>query len=117
MLTSFLLSVPNHRIDYQSLKEYFYRGQYDNNKAVLHTIVSGSYGKCLYAEIAKKLEKISRNNKNWSTRKSDTMRNTFAVESEQNSVGNDLREEMDQMRTDLCLVFKHVVGMRKRKIR
>ena len=31
--TSFLRSVPNHRIDDESLKEYFYRGQDDNNKA------------------------------------------------------------------------------------
>ena len=33
--TSFLRSVPNHRIDDESLKEYFYVGQDDNNKAVL----------------------------------------------------------------------------------
>ena len=33
--TSFLRSVPNHRVDNESLKEYFYRGQDDNNKAVL----------------------------------------------------------------------------------
>ena len=41
---SFLRSVPNHRIDDESLKEYFYRGQDDNNEAVLDTIASGSYG-------------------------------------------------------------------------
>ena len=51
--TSFLRSVPNHRIDDESLKEYLYRGQDDNdNKAVLDTIVGGSCGKCPYAEIA-----------------------------------------------------------------
>ena len=33
--TSFLRSVQNHRIDDESLKEYFYRGQDDNNKAML----------------------------------------------------------------------------------
>ena len=77
--TSFLRSVPNHRIDDESLKEYFYRGHDDNNKAVLDTIVGGSYGEFPYADIAKKLEKISRNNKAWSTRKSDTRRNTFVV--------------------------------------
>ena len=61
--TSFLRSVPNHRIDDESLEEYFYRGQDDNNKAVLDTIAGGYYGECPYAEIAEKLEKISRNNK------------------------------------------------------
>ena len=61
--TSFLRSVPNHRIDDESLKEYLYQGQDDNNKAVLDTIVGGSYGECPYAEIAEKVKKISRNNK------------------------------------------------------
>ena len=61
--TSFLRSVPNHRIDDESLKEYFYRGQDDNNKAALDTIAGGSYGECRYVEIAKKVEKISQNNK------------------------------------------------------
>ena len=51
--TSFLRSVPNHRIDDESLKEYFYRGQDDNNNAMLDTIASGSYGECPYAEILK----------------------------------------------------------------
>ena len=59
IFTLFLRSVPNYRIDDESLKEYFYRGQGDNNKAVLDTIVGGSYVECPYAEIAEKLEKIS----------------------------------------------------------
>ena len=67
--TLFLRSVLNHLIDDESLKEYFYQGQEDNNKAVLDTIADGSYGQCPYAEIAEKLEKISQNNKAWSTRK------------------------------------------------
>ena len=74
----------NNHIDDESLKEYFYRGQDDNNKAVLDTIVGGSYGECPYTEIAEKIEKISRNNKAWSTRKSDTGRNTFTVPSTHN---------------------------------
>ena len=54
--TSFLRSVPNHRIDNESLKEYFYQGQDDNNnnnKAVLDTIVGGSYGEGLMLRLLK----------------------------------------------------------------
>ena len=53
--TSFLRSVPNHRIDDESLKKYFYRGMDDNNNVVLDTIAGGSYEECSYNEIAKKL--------------------------------------------------------------
>ena len=81
-------SVPNHRIDDESPKEY--RGQDDNNKAVLNTIAGGSYGECPYAEIAEKLEIISRNNKVWSTRKSDTGRITFTVQSTHNPTTNEI---------------------------
>ena len=60
---SFVRSVPNHRIDDESLKEYLYQRKDDNNKEVLDTIVCRSYGACTCAEIVEKLEKISQNNK------------------------------------------------------
>ena len=91
-------------------KEYFYRRQDDNNKAVLETIVGDSYGECPYSKIAEKLEKISRNNKAWSTRKTDTVKNTFDVQSTHNPATDEIREEMSQMRIEFGLVLKHITG-------
>ena len=94
----------------------YYRG-YENiadfDEAELDTIVGACYGKCTYAETFENLEKVSQNNNAWSTRKSDTGRNNFVVQSVHNSVAEDLREEMAQMRTELRFVLKQLLGVRK----
>ena len=77
---------------------------------MLDTIAGGSYGQCPYADIAEKLE----NNKAWSTRKSDTERKTFTLQSTHNPGIDEIRDEMAQMITELGLVLKHVSGVQKR---
>ncbi|TMW96088.1 hypothetical protein EJD97_007942, partial [Solanum chilense] len=96
-------------------ESYFYLGQDDNNKEVLDTIAGDSYGECTYVEITEKLEKISHNNKAWSTKKSDTGRNTFAVQATHHLAADEIREEMDQMRTKLGLTLKHVTRVTEKQ--
>ena len=67
--TAFFRSVPNHRIDDELLKEYFYQGQDDNNKSILDNIAGESNCECTYVEIALKFKKISPNNNACSSRK------------------------------------------------
>ena len=64
--------------------------------------------------MAEKLEKISLNNKDWNTRKLDTKRNTFAVQSTHKPSKNEIREEMAQMRTELGFVLNKSLGVHKR---
>ena len=77
---------------------------------MLDTIAGGSLGECTNEDIDEKLEKISRNNKSWSSRKSDSGRKTFAVQASHNPSANEIHEEMSQMRIDLWFVLKQVTG-------
>lgn len=112
--TAFVRGVPKNYIDDESLKKYLYRVQDDNNKEVLDMIGGVSYESCTYAEIAKKLEKITHNNKSWSTRRSDTGKNTFVVHAINNQPIDKIREETAQIKTKQGLVLKYVRGKSKK---
>lgn len=91
--TIFIRSVPKQRIDYESLNEYFYRNQDDNGKDMLDTIAGGLYGECTFQEIVEKVERISQNNKAWSTQRLKTGKNTFEVQATRTQ-STDIGEEM-----------------------
>ena len=63
-------------------------------RSILDTIVGASCGDFTFEKIAEKLKKISRNNKAWSTIKSDTDRNRFAIQAISNQSEDYMREEM-----------------------
>lgn len=56
------------------------------------------------------MENISRNNKDWSIRKSYIGKNTFGIQATNNPSADDICEELAQMRTELGWVLKHVCG-------
>lgn len=106
-------SVPNNCIDDDSLKKYFYQGQdvnvaNDNGKGVLDTIAGGSYGIWTWAQINEKMQKLSHNNKAWSTRMLYSTRNIFAVQDTNISTTDNIHEKMVLITTELGFVFKHV---------
>ena len=54
------------------------------------------------------MSKICRNNKTSSFSNSDTIRNNFVVQTTNNPIADEMREELAKMRTELGLVLKHV---------
>lgn len=62
-------------------------------------LMGDSYGEYKFEKKSNKLEKISRNNKSYSSKKSDTRRNTFALQETMNQYTDDIREDMAYMRT------------------
>ena len=78
---------------------------------MLDSIAGGSCGECTCSKIAEKLKKISHNNKDRRTGKSYRESNTLAMQATHNPATDKIRQEMAQMRTELGLVLKHVIGV------
>ena len=60
---------------------------------MLDTIAGVSYGEWTFEKIIEKLEKISQNNKAWSTQRLKTGKNTFEVQATRTQ-STDIGEEM-----------------------
>uniref|UniRef100_M1DIJ0 Integrase core domain containing protein n=1 Tax=Solanum tuberosum TaxID=4113 RepID=M1DIJ0_SOLTU len=58
-------------------------------------------------EIVGKLEKISKNDKAWSTKTLATTKSMFSIQATPNYSNNDISEEMTTLRTEVSLVLKH----------
>lgn len=60
------------------------------------------------------LEKISGNNKAWTTTKSDTRKTNFAVQDTNNPSTDEMHEELPHIRNEVVFILKHINGGAKK---
>ena len=60
------------------------------------------------------MEKKSGNNNAWTTRKSDTRKNTFAVQDTNNPSTNEMHEDSPHIRNEVVFILKHINGGAKK---